>query len=537
MVREIGLREASHSTIRCAALINRSRSFAHVKVFERFLVTPFLLLGFGSTFICSALAEEGPGIRAETPAQAKLRHTRIAQRRQSTNVICHRGASEFAHENTLEAYRATFELGAGGNEIDIRQTKDGVLVCFHDDMLDRILDAFGDVSDYNWNELRQLQFRDPGPFGEQCRIPTLVEVFELHRRHGGLIHLDIKRPGLDSAVADLLTRMDMWDHVAHCNTENGDAILQDPRLKLRRYKAPGMFEDRSETFPEPIAAAIHQPGDDLIVDDPRGVLVSLGRKIGQLSKLPVAPRAKTASANAELPDETQLIAILRNADDWNQVADSPEEQAASARRITARARAAGQLLAIKTASTEAFAALKERVHKRSLHKDWRIHGLDGAIALRSLLLLGAPEAVETARVALWRDDPALQPLVNPQWNSPRSVVDFRVKMVVFPALKNVAGPDAEKLCRDYLALSETEARRLGILQFQEAAHALLAISPRFETARELLQHSLQAVRGRAILDCVAHADEPWAREALERHAPHALAYRVGYRTDEPAAGQ
>lgn len=75
---------------------------------------------------------------AETPDEAKSRHERVAERRQGTNIICHRGASEFAHENTLEAYRAAFELGADGNEIDIRRTKDGVLVCFHDDMLDRI---------------------------------------------------------------------------------------------------------------------------------------------------------------------------------------------------------------------------------------------------------------------------------------------------------------------------------------------------------------------------------------------------------------
>src|SRR4051794_39024390 len=95
----------------------------------------FLLL-FGS-FSCL--------LRAETPEEAKRRHERVAERRKGPDVICHRGASEFAHENTLEAFRATFELGGTGNELDIRRTKDGVLVVFHDDMLDRILEAYGDV--------------------------------------------------------------------------------------------------------------------------------------------------------------------------------------------------------------------------------------------------------------------------------------------------------------------------------------------------------------------------------------------------------
>ena len=53
-------------------------------------------------------------------------------------------------------------------------------------------------------ELQQFRFRNPGRFGEQCRIPTLDEVFELHRKHGGLMHLDIKRPNLDEAIIELL---------------------------------------------------------------------------------------------------------------------------------------------------------------------------------------------------------------------------------------------------------------------------------------------------------------------------------------------
>src|SRR5262245_57346473 len=139
------------------------------------------------------LAADEPAIPKETPAEAKRRHARIAERRKGTDIICHRGASEHAHENTLEAFRATFELGGDGNEFDIRVTKDGVLVVFHDDMLDRLLEAHGDVSEYTWQELRRFRFRSPGRFGAQCRIPTLVEVFELHRRHAGLMHLDIKR--------------------------------------------------------------------------------------------------------------------------------------------------------------------------------------------------------------------------------------------------------------------------------------------------------------------------------------------------------
>src|SRR5213592_5064668 len=115
------------------------------------LLVLFLGWAFGAGPLVSAAGP--PAIPAETPAEARRRHERVAERRKGVDIICHRGASEHAHENTLEAYRATFELGGDGNEFDIRATKYGVLVCFHDDMLDRLLEAYGDVSDYTWNEL------------------------------------------------------------------------------------------------------------------------------------------------------------------------------------------------------------------------------------------------------------------------------------------------------------------------------------------------------------------------------------------------
>src|SRR5439155_12264940 len=117
-------------------------------------------------------------------------------------------------------------------------------------------------------------------------------------------------------------------------------------------------------------------------------------------------------------------------------------------------------------------------------------GFDGAMALRALILLRAANAVETARFPLWRDDPALGPVVDRRWKNPRSPADFRVKMVVFPALAKCPGAATEKLCRDYLALCDEGARKLGPPLFEEAGKALLAVSPRTETAL-----------GRRVADC------------------------------------
>lgn len=93
-----------------------------------------------------------PLVPPETPEQAKVRHERVADAARAPT-----SSATAVRRNTRTRTRwkpfASFELGADGNEFDIRKTKDGVLVVFHDDMLDRRLEAYGDVSDYSWEEL------------------------------------------------------------------------------------------------------------------------------------------------------------------------------------------------------------------------------------------------------------------------------------------------------------------------------------------------------------------------------------------------
>lgn len=52
-------------------------------------------------------------------------------------VVAHRGASAYAPEHTLAAYRLAIEQGADFVEQDLAVTKDGVLICLHDASLER----------------------------------------------------------------------------------------------------------------------------------------------------------------------------------------------------------------------------------------------------------------------------------------------------------------------------------------------------------------------------------------------------------------
>jgi glycerophosphoryl diester phosphodiesterase len=468
--------------------------------------------------VCAVVSAGEEAIPVESPEAGIARHQRVSERRKGIQIICHRGSAEFAHENTLEAYRASFDLGADGNEIDIRATKDGILICFHDDMLDQLLEAYGDTSDYAWDQLRRFRFRAPEPFGKDCRIPTLVEVLDLHRQQAGLVYLDIKRPELVQAVMELVDRMDMWDHVVAA-----PAQVTDRRYTASDFKG-SLYENRGDVDRDTIATVLNRSGNSVIVDDPRGVAVFLQRMIQRPSNKPVAPVDIPQVDAANKVTSRTLLDTLRDADDWNQIPRGEQAEVASSLRIVHRAEAADRLGDLEVQSPEMLDVLRQRVENRSLHPNWRYHGLDGAAALRALIQRRDPRNIELARFCLWRDDPACESLINPQSSKPRSWVDWRTKVIVFRELAKLPGSETERLCRDYLALSDAGAEQIGVPQFEAAAKALLNISAQEDTAIELLKHRRSDVRGRAILICVAHANEQWAERALSQAAPHALAY-------------
>src|SRR5687767_11566399 len=63
--------------------------------------------------------------------------TAAIQQPAKKQLVAHRGASAYAPEHTLEAYRLAIEQGADYVEQDLAVTKDGVLVCIHDLTLER----------------------------------------------------------------------------------------------------------------------------------------------------------------------------------------------------------------------------------------------------------------------------------------------------------------------------------------------------------------------------------------------------------------
>ena len=170
-------------------------------------------------------------IAAESTTACESRHARVAERRAGTVLIAHRGAVTLATENTLEAYAAAM----GGRLRSGRAThsNDGVLVLFHDDMLDHLTDGFGRVEELAYAELLALQPQlVRGTATRRTRPPTFAALLILARQRAMLLHLDVKTEGLDDDVARMLDDADMWDHVVAVNPQTVPRLMTNPKLKL-----------------------------------------------------------------------------------------------------------------------------------------------------------------------------------------------------------------------------------------------------------------------------------------------------------------
>ena len=118
----------------------------------------------------------------------------------------HRGASEYTPENTFLAFYTGIYMGANGIETDVQMTKDGVLVLFHDDTIERLTGEKGSVSDFTLEELKKFTFR------KDDRMDKIV-VFEEFLQHFAFremtFAIEIKQPGIEKEIADLIRKYNL----------------------------------------------------------------------------------------------------------------------------------------------------------------------------------------------------------------------------------------------------------------------------------------------------------------------------------------
>lgn len=124
----------------------------------------------------------------------------------------HRGAPTFAPENTLASFAKAIELGADIVELDVRATRDGHFVIFHDASVERLTRARGSIEERTLEEGRQLEIgisEFPGRGG--LPIPTLEEALKALRGRA-IAYLDLKT-GSAGRLAHEVGRLGATDYV------------------------------------------------------------------------------------------------------------------------------------------------------------------------------------------------------------------------------------------------------------------------------------------------------------------------------------
>jgi len=160
-------------------------------------------------------------VRSKRAIQPASEYAALSGHRPLT--FAHRGGAGLWPENTLEAFRGAIALGCSHLETDLRLSRDGQIVLFHDPTLERTTDGIGDVSSHTLDQLRRLdagyRFSPHGRGfprrGQGLQIPTFAELVAAAPA-GVSFNVEIKErghPDLPEALWEFVQRHEIADRI------------------------------------------------------------------------------------------------------------------------------------------------------------------------------------------------------------------------------------------------------------------------------------------------------------------------------------
>lgn len=165
-------------------------------------------------------------------AQPAPRYAVLSKRQ--FEVIAHRGGRESAPPGTLQAMSAALAAGTDVLEMDIHMSRDGYLVVFHDQRMDRTTDCSGEISGktlaeiqscdkgYRFQRQKADRPQDPALEGDASaetfrnrgyRIPTLESVFQSFPGQRMIIEIKQREPSLVPVFCRLIRTHVMQDRL------------------------------------------------------------------------------------------------------------------------------------------------------------------------------------------------------------------------------------------------------------------------------------------------------------------------------------
>jgi glycerophosphoryl diester phosphodiesterase len=139
--------------------------------------------------------------------------------------FAHRGGASEVPENTLPAFEHAVRLGYRYVETDVHVTADGVLLAFHDDVLDRVTDRTGVIGELAWSDVSKARVDGVEP------IPLFEDL--LGSFPGLRVNVDPKHDAAVEPLAEVLRRCDAASRVCV-------GAFSDERLERIRALVPGI---------------------------------------------------------------------------------------------------------------------------------------------------------------------------------------------------------------------------------------------------------------------------------------------------------
>jgi len=137
-------------------------------------------------------------------------------------IWAHRGCSQVCPENTLCAFEKAASIkGLTGIELDIQMTRDGHIVVFHDERVERVTNGIGELRYFTLAELKKLTI--DGGSGRKEQIPEIEDVLSLleDKLRGGLkLNIELKNSivsyeGMEKKIIDLIHVRNLQDYILY----------------------------------------------------------------------------------------------------------------------------------------------------------------------------------------------------------------------------------------------------------------------------------------------------------------------------------
>ena len=111
-------------------------------------------------------------------------------------MIAHRGLSGLERENTCPAFIAAGVKSYYGIETDVHVTKDGKIIVYHDDNLERLIGIDKIVEECTFAELRALRLKDTDGVTSRADLflPSLEEYISICKKYDKVAVLELKNP-------------------------------------------------------------------------------------------------------------------------------------------------------------------------------------------------------------------------------------------------------------------------------------------------------------------------------------------------------